>query len=279
MNVIVLSSHTEDMVRHGQNIRQQDYDYRKSIHTSELNRFRSERNEIRAKTKNALKNKQFGTFIISGIKAITNALRSEPASPVMAPETEEEMVWKSGNHGENQLLSILDWQLNADWTALTGYRNRRGEADLIIVGPQGLLGIEIKHINGLIRCEGDYWYRDKYDNYDNPVEWDLPITDRRGRSPAQQINEVCDDLLQFLNNRRYFPFLMTAVVLTHPKSWVGEMQDLTVGFVWRADSLDVHLHLQQSGQSLVREEVTELVNLIIRDHEYHAKRRATSGRG
>jgi len=265
------------MIRYGQDKRQQDLDYRKSVHAVDLEQFLAQRKALRAEAKDAWVNKQYGAFVFSGIKVIANAFKGEPAPPVMAAATEAEKVWQSGNDGESQLLTILNGQLNSEWTALTGYKNRKGEADLLLVGPKGVLGIEIKHLNGLISCAGNDWYRDKYDNYGNLVEKAIPIVDGRGRSPAQQINEVCGDLRQFLNKRQQYPLIATSVVLTHPKSWIDKMDDLTVDFVWRADSLDVTSLLTQNKHLLRQEAMTTLVNLIIQDHVFHAKRKPVKG--
>ena len=63
------------------------------------------------------------------------------------------------------------------WTLVGGYRNAKGELDQLLVGPNGLMAIEIKFINGRVSCDGDRWWRDKYDRYGNLVERALPIVD------------------------------------------------------------------------------------------------------
>ena len=271
MEIVVLSKHTEDMVRRGQQFREKDYLDRRNVHAGEVDRFRTKRKEIREETKNAWEDGNYVSFLVSGFKVAVNAFKKEPPPPVMAAETTEEKVWKSGKSGEDQLLQILGSQLGSEWTAVSGYNNRKGEADLILIGPPGVLGIEIKHLNGTINCNGDTWSRDKYDNYGNCVEWGIPIADRKGRSPAQQINDVCYDLMRFLNKRNKNPYFVTAVVLTHPKSWLGNYQNLTT-YVCRADYFDINTCMQPGGSGLSQEDVSDLVELIIQDHNYHAIR-------
>lgn len=45
--------------------------------------------------------------------------------------------------------------------AISGYTNQKGEIDQILVGPNGVICIEVKYMNGYISCVGDAWSRDK----------------------------------------------------------------------------------------------------------------------
>jgi len=63
---------------------------------------------------------------------------------------------------------------------ISGYHNPGGEVDQLLVGPSGVLAVEIKFINGKVFCDGDSCWRDKYDKYGNLVQESVPISDRRG---------------------------------------------------------------------------------------------------
>ena len=54
-------------------------------------------------------------------------------------------------------------QLGPDGIAFSGYRDRKSEVDPHVLGSGGLLGIEIKHVGGVIHGHGDTWTRDKID--------------------------------------------------------------------------------------------------------------------
>ena len=112
--------------------------------------------------------------------------------------TEERI--RAGIAGERLVAAELGQALGDDWTLLTGYRNRRGQIDHLLLGPGGLFAIEVKNINATMHVDGDRWRADKYDNYGNLVEQRL-VADRRGRSPSEQLSEPAADLERFLHGR------------------------------------------------------------------------------
>lgn len=63
----------------------------------------------------------------------------------------------AGVRGEDALASSLSSALSDDWVMLGGYRNRKGEADLVLVGPSGVWVIEVKNRNVRLHIDGDHW--------------------------------------------------------------------------------------------------------------------------
>jgi hypothetical protein len=102
----------------------------------------------------------------------------------VAGPTDTEEILKAGIAGEELVAVELGRALDDNWTLLRGYRNRRGEIDHLLLGPQGLFAIEVKNLNATVHIDGDRWQADKYDNYGNLVE-QRPIADRKGRSPTR----------------------------------------------------------------------------------------------
>ena len=131
--------------------------------------------------------------------------------------------------------------------------------------------MEIKNVAGVISCRGDAWERDKYDNYGNCKERHIPITDRGGRSPAQQINDVCGALSAFLAKRQVQPTVLTAVVLTHPKARMGSLVQPTVNYVGPMESLDVERLFEQCAPHALAHDTAALTRLITQDHAHHAQ--------
>ena len=102
---------------------------------------------------------------------------------------DEEEIIRAGMEGEAMAVAALGRVLGDDWTLLRGYRNRGGEIDHLLLGPQGLIAIEGKHLNATVHCDGDEWWSDKYDNYGNLVRQGTKIVDRGGalaERPAQR---------------------------------------------------------------------------------------------
>jgi hypothetical protein len=172
--------------------------------------------------------------------------------------------------GEDLIAAQLGRALGDDWTLLRGYRNRRGEIDDLLLGPRGLFAIEVKNLNATVHVDGDRWRADKYDNYGNLVEqW--TITDRKGRSPSQQVNESADELERFLHERGQQIAIQRVVVLTHRRSRLGPSRHPTVHVGTSTD--DVLRLVHDSPGELGDRQQAEIGRLIRRDHDFHNKAR------
>ena len=174
--------------------------------------------------------------------------------------------------GELILPRLLESVLSDAWTLVQGYRNSKGEADWVLVGPGGVYAIEIKYVNGDITIDNDgRWWRDKYDNYGNLVDVS-PVEDRGGRSPAQQVAAVAAEFERFVS--RSVPVrVRTAVIFTHDKSRLGSFAtDPGVDLVATAATLDPRALTEPAGDALGADDVAQLVALVERDHQHFAER-------
>jgi hypothetical protein len=237
----------------------------------ELIKYRAGVQKIKVRRDRARAAHAWGTWlrlVFSGWKA----KRKVPRQPVpgnVGAHTDQEEKIKAGIAGEQLVATELGRALDDDWTLLRGYRNRRGEIDHLLLGPGGLLAIEVKNLNATVHVDGDRWRADKYDNYGHLVE-QHPIADRKGRSPSVQLNEPSDDLERFLRERGQPVTVQRVVVLTHRRSRLGTCRNPTVligtspGYVLTRTS-EGHLDHKQR---------TEIRRLIKHDHDFHDHRRA-----
>jgi Nuclease-related domain len=175
--------------------------------------------------------------------------------------------------GEQKVALHLSEALGDEWLLVRGYRNRGGEIDQLLVGPMGVIAIEVKHRNATVHCDGDRWWFEKFDRYDNRVEkgW---MTDRRGRSPSEQLRTPVRELEGFLSRRGHPVKITPVVVLTHPRSRLGSLQGLTVDVATRPDYV-----LELVGRNprvMDGERCQALEQLIIQDHAFHEKRQRRS---
>ena len=198
--------------------------------------------------------------------------RPPAARPVAAQHSvaDEEAILTAGITGEHIVAAELGAALGDEWTLLHGYRNRRGEIDHILLGPRGLFTIEVKYRNATVDIDGDQWRFRKYDHYGNVVEHGL-ITDRRGRSPSVQLNEPTAELERFLSSRHHPIRARRVVILTHPRSALGQCQNLTVDLVATSTSRLLGL-LSESPAVLGEAQVSGLQELIVRDHQFNNRR-------
>jgi Nuclease-related domain len=201
--------------------------------------------------------------------------RRRPRRPVPdSGSTDAEEKIRAGIAGEQLVAAELGRALGDEWTLLRGYRNRRGEIDQLLLGPRGLFAIEVKNINATVHVSGDLWHADKYDNYGNLVE-QRPITDRRGRSPSEQLNESADELQRFLRERGQPTAVQRVVVLTHRRSRLGSRENLTVRL--GTSPAYVLSLLADSPDPLSERQRLEVERLIRRDHDFYERGRRRPG--
>jgi hypothetical protein len=207
---------------------------------------------------------------LRGILAARRERRNAPAPPpATGPPTDQQQILMAGIEGERLVAAGLGRVLDDEWTLIRGYRNRRGEIDHLLLGPSGLVAIEGKHRNALVHCAGDHWWFTKFDKYGNAVERG-DITDGRGRSPSQQVNEPASELESFLRTRGHPVAIQRVVLLTHPRSRLGNCLGPTVHIATTTG--EVVGMLNDSATALPGPERAQLERLIIRDHRFHAAR-------
>lgn len=193
-------------------------------------------------------------------------------APEPAPAGKSEAIWSAGSQGEQLVKARLAAVLGDEFVLVCGYKNQKGEIDQILVGPHGVICIEIKFMNGHITCVGDSWSRDRYDNYGNLVERNLPIRDKGGRAPSAQINESADRLEEFLRQRMGIERVCRAVVFAHESSVLQSIKAPTVDVVTDLKTFAIWRLIDGMQRNACLVSVEEVVGLICRDHRFHSQR-------
>ncbi len=186
----------------------------------------------------------------------------------------ERIRLQQGREGEQRLLRFLEGRLDDAWVLVRGYRNGRGEADFVLVGPPGVCAIEVKYLSGLLTADSDdSWRRRKHGTSGNPRRAGKRVRDASGRSPSRQVRDVAELLERFLRDRMPGRNLRvrTAVVLTHDRSELGEIH-AAVDLVATLAGLSPNDLVPGPGAGLGRGEVDEIAGLIVRDHRFHEEK-------
>ena len=179
----------------------------------------------------------------------------------------------AGSSGENRFASYFETAVSDDWTLFTGYKNRKGEADAVMLGPNGLWVVEVKNRNAHVHIDGDEWTYVKYDNYRNQVDSGAAV-DGGGRSWGRQASEVAGALQSFLEGRDQRVSIRTAVMLVHPKASVGSAYNVGVDLV-ETDPRKLVREMTSPAPTLSQERLSAIDALIRRDHGFHDERRRT----
>ncbi|SUA78085.1 Nuclease-related domain [Nocardia otitidiscaviarum] len=176
----------------------------------------------------------------------------------------------AGAYGED----LLAWSLSAlsdAWVMLRGYRNRRGETDSVLIGPDGVWAIEVKRRRVLLHAVGDQWWFQNISARGNLYESEWAV-DGGGRSWPQQVGQIAHELEAWLTRQGHQIAVHTAVMLMHEHAQLVEVANPAVDFVGTHPHLLLNT-IRHLSSHLTPGDCAEIARLVERDHRFHANRR------
>jgi hypothetical protein len=265
MQILTLSDHAADQARKAGE--QREANFRQAC--SHYNALMEERAQgsarLAARRRQDWDRGRYFSWLLQWFPCLMHACSARPLHPRPQEATRDEIVWSKGSEGEQKVVVHLSRLLDDRWILIGGFRNAKGELDQLLVGPGGLIAIEVKFVNGRVSCDGDRWWRDKYDRYGNLVERALPITDKRGRGPSEQVNAVADLLERQIGKRVQLPRIVRAVILSHDNSERGDIRSAKVDLVTTLSSLTAGSF--PHATILAPHQIQVVVDSIRREHE------------
>jgi hypothetical protein len=276
VKTIVLSDHAADQLRTREAERQSRYEAGMQAYEGRLQARQKRIDEGRARRRAACEQKRYLWAMGYALVVVSHRLKKLMEShgrPVKELPGLEDHIWQQGQEGEDGLAEFLAQTLDDQYILIKGYKNRRGEIDQILVGPNGIFAAEVKNCKGTIYCRGDVWTRDKTDNWGNQVLFGEPIVDRGGRSPSRQVNESADLLEAFLKKTMPSCKVHRNIIFTNGDADLGDLQDLTVDGAFLMRNWKPQGMLRESTSWLTAREVEVAIHQIERDHRYHQERR------
>src|SRR6185369_569281 len=239
MRTIVLSDHPATNAQRHAHARHDKFEADKSEYQSKLLQRKARSAELKAMAQHHWCEGRLFGWITTQVRRMLHANSAEPPQPLMRLADTEEIVWNAGSHGEAIVAQTLGAALGDDWILLQGYCNCAGEIDQILIGPPGIVALEIKYATGVIHCDGNRWWRDRYDQWGNNVGTGEPLQDRRGRSPSDQVNAVADRLQEFLRKRSTVSRVYRVVIFSHANAQLGELREIAVNRVLTLPHLQI----------------------------------------
>lgn len=274
MQEFTLSDHAADQGTLEASKRQADFDAAIQRHKEALDLRKQKAIHLKDKSDAALREGRTWSWLGNTALRVAHSFSSAPATPQMASAGTKEQVWMAGRDGERRVNAWLGRFLSDEWIMVSGYRNGGGEIDKVLVGPRGVVAIEVKYLNGKVSCDGDIWVRDKYDKYGNLVERSVPIKDGRGRGPSAQLNASADRLQKFLSSRSITMRVARVIALSHDGSKIGDCRNQTVDLIATLTSFDEARLMSILPKQDAEADPIQLLQLLHKDHTYHEKKRA-----
>ncbi|HEY0866766.1 MAG TPA: nuclease-related domain-containing protein [Fimbriimonas sp.] len=135
-------------------------------------------------------------WIVASLSALLFGLRA----------MSEARPWDKGDDGEWRAVRGLR-ELSDDYSAIRNWMapNGKGDVDLIVTGPHGVLVCEIKNYGASYACEGDEWVNVKENGYR-----------KRMKSPSRQLKSNVKNVAAFLR-RNGHEVPVQGVLVLRPK--------------------------------------------------------------
>lgn len=267
MRIIELSNHPAQLRREGEERRRAEASAAQERYERDLRQHAGAVAKLQAQRADARAERRWVRWLRMGfsVRSLRQRAPRLPAPPSV--DEHREAVIAAGIEGERSVASELAARLDDEWTLIRGYRNRGGEIDGILLGPDGIVAIEIKYWNVTVHVDGEDWRFDRYDRFGTYKE-----TDYGRRSPSEQLAKPLDALCAFLASRGCSPEIKRAVLFIHSRSRLGSWRNLPVNIVAiTVPAFLEELYRQRSPTPPTL--LTEVEKLIVRDHRHHEQRR------
>lgn len=278
--VIELSAFAKDRAKELKATRLSRFEKEQKAYEEAMEKRNAQVEELRERLHDDLARRSYLSALKTWRSLVLIGNAPEPVKPEIETPTKEELKFSAGEDGERRLIDLMTDELDDRWTIIRGYKNRKGEIDCILVGPEGVFAFEVKSERGVFsRIRGE-WFYDKLDRYGNVVELGVPLADKGGRGPDQQLNEPADELERFIRRRGVQTGIARVVVFSNPDAELGDVEGAKVDLVvtLRPGVLDAILEVSKG--TLSPEQIKRIVELIQKDHAWHLgqKDKRTDGR-
>jgi hypothetical protein len=184
---------------------------------------------------------------------------------------------RAGLSGQQRMLEVLDL-LDDRYFLLNNLKlpGREADVDHIVVGPNGVFGLETKNHRGRIFRQGDQWYQSKVSRRGR-LQPDEPFSD-----PTRQLKRNIDYLRSCINrtdaalSRRTRLWIEGVVVFTHPTASLDlpdQIQEPLPFPVLRARDLPSYILNHEPRRSYSKADVRQVVGMFGHLKAPHASRR------
>jgi hypothetical protein len=166
--------------------------------------------------------------------------------------------YRKGRRGEEKTVEALRASLDGRWSLVRNFEwpgSKRGDIDLILIGPGGIWAIEVKAYTGVIRNTGDRWERK------TKKGWRKLAT-----HPGEQARRNAAQLQAYFNDRGVAIKWVEPVII-----WAGEEETLVTEGpsvpVWKVSELADHIDSLWQKYTLPDETLQKAYDLVTKAAE------------
>ncbi|WP_447983329.1 nuclease-related domain-containing protein [Nitrospira sp. Nam74] len=268
---MILSDYREEQLRLLRAEREQRYQQARVNYQQELRAYDEEVSALAETSHTAFRRLRLVHGIGAWWRHRTLFKRGDPPPPLLeGPSVEEQRLQTEAEADQRLAADLLAALPGRAWMLLKGYQNQKGNIDYLLIGPVGVVALECQHLSGTIICAKDRWMRQKYDPKGAPAT-QVPILDRNGRTPSQQLNEPVAELIERLSQKDVTCEISRAIILTHQDVRLSTAEPSTVQIVLLANVQPFLWELCRSASSFVPTE--RIVEFVKEDHHYWHQRK------
>ncbi len=171
--------------------------------------------------------------------------------------------WEAGLEGVEAMVSALA-VLPDSYRSIRGFRNDRGEVDVVLVGPTGVWALVVKNRRIRLCADGERWWFERLDPRGNGigVEWAVDTT---GRTWGRRAADVGHELERWLSRHGVGVPVSAAVVVVHPGAGIALSRGSLVDLV-SADPRAVVTAVRDAPTVAGPSEVERILDLVAAQH-------------
>lgn len=277
MRVERLSTYASDQLQASRRFQQSA---RNKQSMAEITRMETEANVAAARGSKSLWRKAFRVRSAAERAALADddAARRQQADTTTAHSHAAVRVLQrsKGEEGEAALVAALS-HLTHDWIMFCGYQSKGGEADAVLVGPDGVWVVEVKHRRVRLTVDGPQWYYDQLSSKGRVYER-RPAHDGGGRVWGRQASDAAAALGRWLARHHQTVPIRTAVVLTAPGAQIALCRNPGVDLVTTSPA-QLEQAMRARATPLTPSSRRTIEDLIQRDHTHTEQVRQSRRRG
>ena len=188
MHYVKLSDHLTNQRHAVKTQKEQRFVEQLDQYAQETNELNTQFSELDHMASEALAERKYFRWAMTQCRLMQHFFQAPPQAPAPLTVARDEQKWAASTLGVHRIQEHLFLQLDDRYELFNGYRNADGHIDLLLLGPCGLVAMEVQYVSGHIHCDGDSWSHTSSSRNMDGIQTEVPLVDQYGRSPSERVN-------------------------------------------------------------------------------------------